>query len=343
MMFTHKNLMTVCCAAVLAFGLAACGSSSDDDKVPVTTIGDTDGDTDTDTDTDGDTDVTDGDAVLTPEDIAAATKAAKTKLDAIGNIDDATVGLGGDETPDSPDAGSYDLTVTRDRMATTVTVTVNVTTDDDDDEKFTQEVDLGGGLTKHTRDGEMGVQEIVMVMTDIAEPKATPFEMVTDPAGMLTQVLNANPDGGGDSQSLTIIETNLVMIGGVMEFPSAPLQTAVPFDEDAEFEGNFNGASGKYTCDSADCTLSTDEDGKLNAFAGTWYFTPDPGAKSYVADSDFLSYGFWLKKTTTDGVVTYNEVAPFTKVDGMVLTTGAVTGSASYKGDALGGLRPQRP
>ena len=27
-MFTHKNLMTVCCAAVLAFGLAACGSSS---------------------------------------------------------------------------------------------------------------------------------------------------------------------------------------------------------------------------------------------------------------------------------------------------------------------------
>ena len=33
MIFTHKNLMTVCCAAVLAFGLAACGSSSDDDKV----------------------------------------------------------------------------------------------------------------------------------------------------------------------------------------------------------------------------------------------------------------------------------------------------------------------
>ena len=31
-MFTHKNLMTVCCAAVLAFGLAACGSSSDDDS-----------------------------------------------------------------------------------------------------------------------------------------------------------------------------------------------------------------------------------------------------------------------------------------------------------------------
>ena len=39
MMFTHKNLMTVCCAAVLAFGLAACGSSSDDNDMPVVTDG----------------------------------------------------------------------------------------------------------------------------------------------------------------------------------------------------------------------------------------------------------------------------------------------------------------
>ena len=31
-MSTYKNLMTVCCAAVLALGLAACGSSSDDKK-----------------------------------------------------------------------------------------------------------------------------------------------------------------------------------------------------------------------------------------------------------------------------------------------------------------------
>ena len=31
MMFTHKNLMTVCCAAVLAFGLAACGGGGGGD------------------------------------------------------------------------------------------------------------------------------------------------------------------------------------------------------------------------------------------------------------------------------------------------------------------------
>ena len=32
-MSTYKNLMTVCCAAVLALGLAACGSSDDDKKM----------------------------------------------------------------------------------------------------------------------------------------------------------------------------------------------------------------------------------------------------------------------------------------------------------------------
>ena len=81
-MFTHKNLMTVCCAAVLAFGLAACGSSSDDDNVPVTTGGDTNGGDTNGGDTNGDDDATAG---LTPEEMAAAavaeTKAAATKAD----------------------------------------------------------------------------------------------------------------------------------------------------------------------------------------------------------------------------------------------------------------------
>ena len=42
---------------------------------------------------------------------------------------------------------------------------------------------------------------------------------------------------------------------------------------------------------------------------------------------DYLSYGFWLKTTTKDGVVTYNEVETFTRLDGMTeATTGTVTG-----------------
>ena len=64
---------------------------------------------------------------------------------------------------------------------------------------------------------------------------------------------------------------------------------------------------------------------------------PADGATSDVADKDYLSYGFWLQKTTDeDGVVTYDEVAPFTQADGMTASTGAITGSASYDGSAVG-------
>ena len=48
-----------------------------------------------------------------------------------------------------------------------------------------------------------------------------------------------------------------------------------------------------------------------------WQFTPDPGADSYVADVEYLHYGFWLKKTTdADGATTYNEVETFADGDG---------------------------
>ena len=42
------------------------------------------------------------------------------------------------------------------------------------------------------------------------------------------------------------------------------------------------------------------------------HFTPDDGATVDVDDTDYLHYGFWLKKTTdADGAVTYNEVETF--------------------------------
>ena len=68
--------------------------------------------------------------------------------------------------------------------------------DADEDEKFTQEMDLGGGLTKHTRDGEMGVQEIAMVMTDIEAPKEVKFAEWENADGDTPQVLDVMKDDG---------------------------------------------------------------------------------------------------------------------------------------------------
>lgn len=290
----------------------------------------------------------------TPEEIAATTKAAKTKLDAIGKIS-ATAGLGGSDVTTAPPAeGSYVLSVKRDRMATTVTVTVKGV-DEDDDEKFTQAMDLGGGLTMHTRDGEMGVQEVAMVMTDIAEPKATKFGTV--------HPLNADEEGesatGDDAVALTVVagtdDMNLPKImsasfAAPAEGSSTVTHTFLPADDDGDPDtagdqpreaamvaGMYDGAMGTYTCSGNNpCTVAVNSKGKVTGISAGWIFTPADGAKVDVADADFLSYGFWLKKTTKDGAVTYSEVAPFTMAHEMSASTGTITGSASYDGSAVG-------
>ena len=69
-----------------------------------------------------------------------------------------------------------------------------------------------------------------------------------------------------------------------------------------------------------------------------WIFIPADGATVDVADTDYLHYGFWLKRTTdSDGAITYNEVETFagSSIDasGDVST---VRGSATYEGGATG-------
>ena len=71
-MSTHKNLMTVCCAAVLAFGLAACGSSGSDDEMAATTPAATP------PMIDGDADAMDGDTKTPAEQLMAAEDALTT-------------------------------------------------------------------------------------------------------------------------------------------------------------------------------------------------------------------------------------------------------------------------
>ena len=356
-MSTQKNLITLCFATVFTLGLAACGCGGGD--APVT----------------GTTEIVPAGpppAGPPPEEIAAeaaaavvaATKAAATKLVAIGNIK-TDEGLGGttEEEPGAGIEGSYELSVKRDRMATTVTVTVNGAPPADA-EKFTQAMDLGGGLTMHTRDGEMGVQEIAMVMTDVEEPLATAFGMVHD--------LNADEDGDIADAAVAVafdpgsalVSTNegdaMVLARMMSSAFAAPaegsssvthrfLPAAVDGDpvmdgmqprEAAMVAGYYDGAMGTYTCtggEDTSCTVDVNGKGELTAASDRWIFTPADGAKIDVPDMDFLSYGFWLKKTTKDGVVTYNEVAPFTMAHGMDKSNVTdVTGKAEYKGGATG-------
>ena len=359
-MFTHKNLMTVCCAAVLAFGLAACGSSSsDDDKVPVTK-----------------TDVTDVTDVTAPT-TEQMTAAAATKVMAIGVEGKQTTdaGLGGivplpPEADDEAVDPSYVMTIKRDRDGTTVEIEDPANAGDDDPKFIKQDVDLGVGRTMHVRtmpeneDGEV-VEEVVIVKTDIKAPKATLFAKVPGGAQELTVDKDGMMAGGRNATALDLTggltaEVNAAVLANIMasEFAAAAGTTVmhsfnrvmpddittVEVDESkaaAEVEGTFNGAMGTYKCTGtdADCTVVVNGKGMLTATTGAWIFTPDPGAKSDVADAEYLHYGFWLMKTTKDGETTYNEVETFagSKLEASVEAgIETVEGSATYEGGSVG-------
>ena len=100
---------------------------------------------------------------------------------------------------------------------------------------------------------------------------------------------------------------------------------------------------GTYRCDGADavCTVTLDAMGAVTGVSVGWIFTPDPRATSDQPDYDYLSYGFWLQKTTDeDGVLTYNEVETFARssfsVMGRAMLVWSVEGSATYNGGATG-------
>ena len=79
--------------------------------------------------------------------------------------------------------------------------------------------------------------------------------------------------------------------------------------------GTYQGGMGTYKCNAdAACTVTVNTMGEVSGVsnADDWIFIPASGSAVDVADTDYLRYGFWLKRTTdADGVLTYNEVETF--------------------------------
>ena len=314
-----------------------------------------------------------GPTPATPEQMTAA---AATKVTAIDKEAAQTTeaGLGG-SSPTGVDVDStYSMTIERDRDGTTVEIKDSANAGDDDPKFIKQDVDLGEGRTMHVRtmaendDGEV-VEEVVIVKTDIKAPKATAFAKVADESGTLTQVLAVNTNLLNDDPAVTFeaLAVNqadpdvLKLVKSADFVPGAGTTTELTFaraqaDGDDttdgaqavvafETEGTYNGAMGMYKCNAADgggddCAVSLDAKGAITAMSVGWIFTPATGAKSYVADANYLEYGFWLMRTTKDGATTYNEVETFAEAQGFDVTDATelegVTGSAVYEGGSVG-------
>ena len=81
-----------------------------------------------------------------------------------------------------------------------------------------------------------------------------------------------------------------------------------------QIAGTFEGAMGVYKCAAdAACSVTVNAEGVVSGVsnANDWVFTPASGATVDVADADYLYYGFWLKTTTDEDGLTYNEVETF--------------------------------
>ena len=161
-----------------------------------------------------------------------------------------------------------------------------------------------------------------VIYSNKGEPAPTAFHMV-------------HPlDGDG---ALALNTSNVALVSGVTEFPSAVNQVDVPFMDDAEFNGMFDGAPGTYTCVSM-CTLSTNMDSQLNVVGGTWYFTPeDERDPVSVPDSDYVHFGYWMNESEENDqpVIMAAAIAGGTD-ESPIGDVQSLEGEASYTGAATG-------
>ena len=161
-----------------------------------------------------------------------------------------------------------------------------------------------------------------VIYSNKGEPTPTAFHMVHP----------LDSDG-----ALVLDNSNLGLVSGVAEFPSAVNQAGVPFMDGAEFTGMFDGAPGTYTCVSM-CELSTNLDADLVAVVGDWQFAPDDDEFLVpVDDSDFVHFGYWQNETEVAGDSTYM-VAPSAggTVESAIGTVQMLEGRATYTGAATG-------
>ena len=313
-------------------------------------------------------------------DANADTAAAATKRTAIGveagQETDAADGLGGSDAPITEDGavGEYTLSIKHGETSITVEGATDAA-----DVKFMQAMDFRDGRTMHTRtmdadaDGNV-MTEVAIVSTDIKAPRAVAFAKWEDDAGEAPHTITVRQDGqdvdtdnpadshlveaGAGNVNLPLIMSATFAGPPVGSSSSSATHNFLPADDDADDEtlgnqpreaamvdGTYRGADGTYTCsgtgDDANCSVTVNDKGVVAGITGRWIFTPDMGATSDQADYQYLSYGFWLMKTTdADGATTYNEVETFAEATGFDETTADgiddVEGTAMYKGGSVG-------
>ena len=309
-MFTHKNLMTVCCAAVFAFGLAACGSSGSDDKMAGTPP-----------------------MKVPPVTSGVASLDAAAVAGAIGPDDDReppmqpfTAERG--EVTSEADGAAFEMTMaTLPDLGEGWAGAEYMRTD--------QEADAEADLPV-----EFMIATTVVSYTNADAPGDQAYSEYYGSAD------RHGVDGSANDGVLTLLmeqtgnhELFMADFGITAGYQTVPITSDGPDTTESTFKGMFNSIPGTFTCDGT-CSVSSDSDGNLITLTGDWTFMPDEGEHmiaGVVLDTDYLDFGFWVKTTTAkDGTTISYEVGTFA---GGTPESGAVTdvvGTAKYAGPSTG-------
>ena len=141
-----------------------------------------------------------------------------------------------------------------------------------------------------------------------------------------------------NNDSMVVNTANVGKVSGAEEFPSAPNQKGLPFDDGDPFAGMFDDAPGTYTCVSM-CTLSTNLDGELDEVGGVWHFRRPTIQSSWsrCRTPTNVYFGYWMKESEENNapVIMVAAVAGGT-VESPIGTVQALEGLATYEGSATG-------
>ena len=361
----NNHLMKACLAAVLAIGLAACSSSDSTTSSTTTpppdpgpTVAELQAEIDalhTQLGIDESANVGDTVAALQAE-LKRLKDEAQARMDAEQAAEDKAkaaearklaLGLDADSHFDDTDAENLTVTATHGEKATLA---------GDDGTGFFADADTaeptfkaadsislsalnGWSGTELNSMVENGPTDVVRVYTNVGPDDTVPF-------AEWASVTGVNYDNG----AVTVASANSALIMAAPFATGSGVETHelnVNTDADADAElfqtsGTFGGASGTYTCNgdgTQTCTSSVagSRGGVILGGTGaTWSFTPNDGAMAMVPDSEYQSFGWWLRKTddgytvhvfagSTDGTAPAN----FATVGGTATYTGAAAGKYS--------------
>ena len=194
------------------------------------------------------------------------------------------------------------------------------------------------------------VTDTLTVFTNVDDAKSQAYSMYYSAANAADRdgVTSAIESGaltlsvGEDTGMLKLFSGSKLPSGANQNFNIPEDDGSTPTVEENKFSGTFNGVPGTYACTTGTCSASTNADSKLT-LTGSWSFTPTekdltsislPGV---VFDSDYLSFGYWVKKTEdSDGKTDYGVGTFFDGSQNFSTTLTAVVGTATYSGKAAG-------